>query len=210
MRIKICGITKPEQGIRIAELGATALGFICVKRSPRYITPEKIYEICQQLPASIDQIGVVANIEISEIDRLVAITGLTGVQLHGDETPEFCQKLRQVLPHNIEIIKAFRIKNVESLGAIETYLNSINTILLDAYHAQMLGGTGKTLYWQNLQTFKPNLPWILAGGLTPDNITQALAQLQCDGIDLSSGVETSPGDKDLAKIDRLFKRLFVK
>jgi phosphoribosylanthranilate isomerase len=207
MRIKICGITKPEQGIRIAELGATALGFICVERSPRYITPERIAEICQLLPASIDRIGVVANMEIYEIDRLVAMTGLSGIQLHGDETPEFCQKLRQVLPPNIEIIKAFRIKNVEFLGVIENYLNSIDTILLDAYDAQMLGGTGKTLCWQDLQTFKPSLPWILAGGLTPDNITQALAQLQCDGIDLSSGVEKAPGDKDLAKVDRLFKQL---
>ncbi len=207
MRIKICGITRSDQGTRIAQLGATALGFICVERSPRYVTPEQIYEICQQLPASIDKIGVFANSKSPQIDRIVAMTGLTGVQLHGNETPEFCRQLRQILPPNIELIKAFRVKTANSLDIIEAYFNYIDTILLDAYDPQLLGGTGKTLCWQDLQQFRPNLPWILAGGLTPDNVAEAISQLQCNGIDLSSGVERSPGNKDLARVEGLFKQL---
>jgi phosphoribosylanthranilate isomerase len=209
MRIKICGITQSYQATRIAELGATALGFICVQQSPRYVTPEQIYEICHELPAIVDRIGVVANAQLSEIDCLVSMTGLTGVQLHGDESPEFCRQLRQIMPLNIELIKAFRIKTRESLLTVNAYLDYIDTILLDAYDPQVLGGTGKTLYWQDLQQFRPNLPWILAGGLTPDNVTQALSQLDCDGIDLSSGVEKSPGDKDLDKVAKLFESLVI-
>ena len=132
---------------------------------------------------------------------------MTGVQLHGDETPEYCDRLRQLLPVEIELIKAFRIKSAASLADVEAYCYCIDTIHLDAYHPQMLGGTGKTLDWQDLQKFKPTLPWLLAGGLTPDNILEPLDRLSINGIDLSSGVERSPGDKDLAKVSQLFDKL---
>ncbi len=207
MRIKICGITQPQQGIHIAKLGATALGFICVPTSPRYINPEKIQEIRDILPTNIDAIAVFANAKILDIVEIVNCSGLTGVQLHGAESPDFCQELRSRLPDKIEIIKAFRIKTVASLKELDGYTDVVDTFLLDAYHPQMLGGTGKTLNWQDLQAFKPAKPWILAGGLTPDNIQDALSKLQPDGIDLSSGVERSPGDKDLAKVALLFSKL---
>ncbi|MGK7898383.1 MAG: phosphoribosylanthranilate isomerase [Xenococcus sp. (in: cyanobacteria)] len=207
MRIKICGITQPEQGQKIAQIGATALGFICVERSPRYVTPSQITEIINQLLIAIDTIGVFANAEISQIKEIVTETGLTGVQLHGSESKEFCQELRQILPNNIEIIKAFRIKTPESLAKTKLYTDYVDTLLLDAYHPKMLGGTGQTLNWQDLQQFSPTLPWMLAGGLHPDNILDALAQLTPDGIDLSSGVEKAPGDKDLDLVAKLFSTL---
>ena len=207
MRIKICGITKPEQGHKIAQIGATALGFICVKRSPRYVTPSQIREVINQLSIEIDTIGVFANAQLGEIEQIVTQTGLTGVQLHGSESREFCQQLRQILPNKIEIIKAFRIQTPESLAETELYTDYVDTLLLDAYHPQMLGGTGQTLNWQGLQQFSPTLPWMLAGGLNPDNILDALAQLTPDGIDLSSGVEKSPGDKDLDLVAKLFENL---
>jgi phosphoribosylanthranilate isomerase len=207
MRIKICGITQIQQGQEIAALGATTLGFICVKLSPRYVTPEQIKIIIQNLPAEIEKIGIFADHQPAEIASVVATANLTGVQLHGAESPNFCAQLRQIISSDIELIKAFRIKTAESLNDTEAYINYVDTLLLDAYHPQMLGGTGKTIDWQDLQQFNPTLPWMLAGGLTPDNVSDALSRLQPDGIDLSSGVERSPGDKDMFKVAQLFEQL---
>ncbi|WP_413174430.1 phosphoribosylanthranilate isomerase [Anabaena azotica] len=206
MRIKICGITEPHQSIAIASFGATALGFICVPTSPRYVTIEQIQAAVAKLPDKIDKIGVFANSNISEIQQTVIASNLTGVQLHGDESPEFCHQLRQSLPQ-VEIIKALRVRNLEQLETTANYIEYVDTLLLDAYHPQQLGGTGQTLDWQMLQAFSPNRPWFLAGGLTPDNIIDALNQLHPNGIDLSSGVELSPGNKDLNKVALLFQRL---
>jgi phosphoribosylanthranilate isomerase len=206
MRIKICGITKPEQGQAIAHLGATALGFICVQASPRYVSAVQIRAVGKELPPEVDRIGVFANATQEEICETVAVAALTGVQLHGIETTEFCHKLRQSLP-NVEIIKAFRIKTTEDLTQADAYGECADTLLLDAYHPQMLGGTGKTLDWATLEQFQPSCPWFLAGGLTPDNVLDALTQVYPSGIDLSSGVERSPGDKDLDRVAQLFEKL---
>ncbi|NLQ06260.1 phosphoribosylanthranilate isomerase [Cylindrospermopsis raciborskii] len=206
MRVKICGITQPQQSLAITQLGATALGFICVPSSPRYVSIEQINLATSHLPDHVDKIGVFANSTIFEITKVVSSSSLTGVQLHGDETPLFCEELRQVLP-NIELIKAFRVRSWEQLETTLNYSSCVDTFLLDAYHPQQLGGTGKTLDWQVLQSFRPNLPWFLAGGLTPDNLLTALTQIHPHGIDLSSGVERSPGDKDLDKVALLFSRI---
>ncbi|MBD0263138.1 MAG: phosphoribosylanthranilate isomerase [Tolypothrix sp. T3-bin4] len=209
MRVKICGITQPEQGKAIASSGATALGFICVPSSPRYVSAAQIRAVVTQLPENIDNIGVFANSTVDEIAQTVADSGLTGVQLHGDESTEFCYQIRQSLP-NVEIIKALRIRSLEDFDKAVTYTDTVNTLLLDAYHPQQLGGTGKTLDWNMLQQFSPSCPWFLAGGLTPDNIIEALNQVKPSGIDLSSGVERAPGDKDLDKVAQLFARLQAK
>jgi phosphoribosylanthranilate isomerase len=206
MRVKICGITQPQQSVAIATLGATALGFICVPTSPRYVTTAQIRAAVAQLPENIDKIGVFANTDISKINQTAIDSGLTGVQLHGDELPEFCDQLRQALPQ-VEIIKALRIRSLEHLEKADHYAQYVDTLLLDAYHPQQLGGTGQTLDWQMLQQFNPSCSWFLAGGLTPDNILTALSQVKPDGIDLSSGVEIKPGDKDLDKVALLFEKL---
>jgi len=207
MRVKICGITQPQQSLAIASLGATALGFICVPTSPRYVTIAQIQAAIAPLPENIDKIGVFANTTIAEISHIVKESGLTGVQLHGDETPEFCHQLRQSLPQ-VEIIKALRVRSIEHLQTTTDYTDYVDTLLLDAYHPQQLGGTGQTLDWQVLnQEFRPSRPWLLAGGLTPDNILTALNQINPNGIDLSSGVEHSPGNKDLEKVALLFHKL---
>jgi len=206
MRVKICGITKPDQGQAIAQNGATALGFICVPASPRYVTPKQIRSIIEALTISVDAIGVFANAAVAEICATVAEAGLNAIQLHGQESPEYCRQLAQVLPE-IERIKALRVKTPEDLQLGDRYVNCVDTLLLDAYHPQMLGGTGKTLDWETLADFHPPLPWFLAGGLTPENIVEALRRLHPDGIDLSSGVERSPGDKDLEKVALLFQQI---
>ncbi|MEH2114229.1 phosphoribosylanthranilate isomerase [Nostoc sp.] len=206
MRVKICGITQPQQSIAIASLGATALGFICVPTSPRYVTTSQIRAAVAELPANIDTIGVFANASISEIIQIVADSGLTGVQLHGDESASFCDQVRQALP-NVEIIKALRIRSLEHLETAANYTKYVDALLLDAYHPQQLGGTGKTLDWTMLKQFSSSCPWFLAGGLTADNIVEALNQVNPSGIDLSSGVERTPGDKDLDKVAKLFEKL---
>ena len=183
------------------------MGFICVERSPRYVTPERIKDIVALLPQETSKIGVFANQSLEAVVKIASEAHLTGIQLHGDESVDFCQSLRQLVAPDIELIKAFRIKTAASLAATNAYKNCVDTFLLDAYHPQMLGGTGHTLDWQELKQFEPALPWLLAGGLNPGNISKALAELSPDGIDLSSGVERSPGDKDLELVAQLFTNL---
>ncbi|MBD2778571.1 phosphoribosylanthranilate isomerase [Iningainema tapete] len=209
MRVKICGITQPQQGVAIASLGATALGFICVPATKRYVNVAQIRAVVEQLPQQVHKIGVFANSTIEEITQIVVESGLTGVQLHADESKEFAVQLRQMLP-NVEIIKALRISSAEDLEEARAYTSSVDTLLLDAYHPNQLGGTGKTLDWKMLEQFNPDCPWMLAGGLNPDNVVQALSQVKPSGIDLSSGVERAPGDKDLDKVAKLFERLATK
>lgn len=201
MRIKICGLTQLDQAVAIASMGASVLGFICVKQSPRYVTPDVIETITQELPP-IDRFGVFANASLEDIQQTKGY--LTGIQLHGQESPADCQKIRIALPE-MELIKALRIRNSQDLVQIKEYAPYVDTFLLDAYHPQQLGGTGHTLDWETLKSFRPEKPWFLAGGLRPDNVTQALSMLTPDGIDLSSGVENAPGDKDLQKVDQLIK-----
>lgn len=209
MRIKICGITQPEQGEAIASFGATALGFICVPDTPRYVTRAQIKSVVEHLPVNVDRIGVFANSSLQEISQTVMAVGLTGVQLHGDESPEFCFCLRQALP-TVELIKALRVRNLQSLEQVPVYIDHVDTLLLDAYHPQQLGGTGQTLDWDNLRQVQLNCSWFLSGGLTPNNVLDALNYLHPSGIDLSSGVERTPGDKDLAKVKQLFEHLKAK
>lgn len=206
MRIKICGITTIEQGAQIARMGATDLGFICVPSSPRRLSLTQLEPIVAGLAGNVNTVGVFADFSVATISHVVALTNLDSVQLHGTESVEFCQELRQALPDK-EIIKAWRVRSSSDLELIQTYSEVVDSLLLDAYHPDALGGTGQTLDWQQLSAFKPAIPWLLAGGLTPDNICTALSQLHPDGIDLSSGVEISPGDKNLDLVDRLFANL---
>jgi phosphoribosylanthranilate isomerase len=206
MRIKICGIKDPEQGRFIVNSGATALGFVCVPKSPRFINAAQINSVVELIPSSIDIIGVFANTSMENIQDIAINSGLTGIQLHGDESVEFCRNIRELLP-DLEIIKALRIRDIFDLQNISVYQNYVDTVLLDAYHPKQLGGTGKTIDWKILRRLDPGIPWFLAGGLTPNNIIEALKYLKPNGIDLSSGVENSPGDKDLIKVAQLFEQL---
>jgi phosphoribosylanthranilate isomerase len=206
MRIKICGITTVEQGIAIAQMGATDLGFICVPSSPRYLNLTKLQPLVVALGSVANTVGVFADFSVMTIAHVVGLTELNTVQLHGNESIEFCQELRAALPET-EIIKAWRVRSSEDLDKIAAYSDVVDGLLLDAYHPDALGGTGQTLDWEQLSAFNPPIPWLLAGGLTPDNICTALSQLDPDGIDLSSGVEVSPGHKDLALVKRLFANL---
>jgi phosphoribosylanthranilate isomerase len=204
MYVKICGITKSEQALAIAEMGIDALGFICVPNTPRYVDPDRIRLITNLLPASVDRVGVFLDASMAEICQVVESTGLNCVQLHGNESPEFCAVFRSTIP-NVKLIKALRIRSQASLAQVEDYYTWIDAILLDAYDPKLAGGTGKTINWETLSDFQPNCPWWLAGGLSPENVAIALQHLQPDGIDVSSGVEISPGNKDSDRVRQLLK-----
>jgi phosphoribosylanthranilate isomerase len=206
LRLKICGITSLAAGREIASMGATDLGFICVAASPRYVPLANLAILVPSLQSIINCVGVFADAELEEVIAVVTAAGFGSIQLHGQESIAYCQALGERLPDR-EIIKAWRVRGPADLELVGTYAGVVDALLLDAYHPQALGGTGQTLDWQALQNFRPPLPWLLAGGLNPENVSTALSQLQPDGIDLSSGVEVSPGQKDLTKIDQLFENL---
>jgi phosphoribosylanthranilate isomerase len=208
MRIKICGITRLDQARSILDLGISTIGFICVESSPRFIDPSMIGHIIENLAQEKSYVGVFANSCLKTIVKTVELGQLNAVQLHGQEDPQFCQHIKDQLPE-IELIKAFRIKDRNTLENFKIYYDLVDTLLLDAYHPQLLGGSGQTIDWQTLQDFTPPIPWLLAGGLNCENVTRALNQLKPDGIDLSSGVENSPGDKNLAKIRELLENLKI-
>lgn len=209
LRVKICGITQADQAIAITDLGIGTLGFICVRKSPRWIEPEAIGAIAHGLkthsPAT-RRIGVFAQAELPMLLHTVEIGQLTGVQLHGDESLEFAQQVRAALP-NVELIKAVRVRDGGDLALAERFAGTVDALLLDAYHPTQLGGTGHQIDWEILRQFRPAVPWLLAGGLNPENITEALDLLKPGGIDLSSGVEHLPGDKDLARVKKLCHNL---
>ncbi len=199
--IKICGITQTAQAHAIARMGVHALGFICVLSSPRYVDSEQIRLITYQLPHYIDRIGVFMDASFNEICATVEQSGLNGIQLHGSESPHLCHRLREQFPQ-IKLVKAFRLQNAEALTQTAFYENWVDAILLDAYDPHQGGGTGKLINWSILEGFRPKCPWWLAGGLSPDNVQRAIAQIHPQGLDISSGVEISPGNKDLNKVQR--------
>jgi phosphoribosylanthranilate isomerase len=202
MYVKICGITKPDQALEIVKMGIDALGFICVPNTPRYVAPAQIRLITDILPAHIDRVGVFLDATMPEICQVVQTTGLNCVQLHGDELPGFCRALKSTIP-NIKLIKALRIRAKETLEQVDDYCTWVDVILLDAYDPKLAGGTGKTINWEILSDFRPNCSWWLAGGLSPDNVAISLQHLHPDGIDVSSGVEISPGNKDSDRVRQL-------
>ena len=203
IKIKICGITRKEDTLLAAELGAWAVGFIFVKNTPRYISPEKVAEIIKELPQNLIKIGVFADESIEEIKSIAIQTGITKIQLHGEESPDFCENLAKLTGK--EIIKAIKVKSDEDLQLITQYKDKVSFVLLDSYCENQLGGTGKTFDWEIAKKAKEyGIPIILAGGLNPDNIKQAYEAVKPYAFDISSGVEISKGVKDNEKLRKLF------
>jgi phosphoribosylanthranilate isomerase len=196
----------PEQAQAIARLGVHGLGFICVPGTVRYVDDVRLHGIIAQLPPFVERVGVFADASVETIYQTVTTTGLSALQLHGKESPEFCATLAQRLP-GITLIKAIRIQGVEDLDQCQPYRGYVQAVLIDAYHPDQLGGTGRTIAWESLKDFRPGLPWILAGGLKPENLDEALSAIQPDAIDLSSGVENRPGDKDLGRVAQVVRIL---
>jgi phosphoribosylanthranilate isomerase len=203
-RIKICGLTQPDQAYAIAQMGVHALGFIGVSSSPRFVTPGQLMVIVKHLPPFTERVVVLADPTDEEIEQYSIHARVSTIQLHGAESPERCAQIQIRFPW-LRLIKAFRVRCTDDLTKTEAYPAVVDSYLLDAYHPDQLGGTGLTLDWEELVAYKPSRPWILAGGLTPDNIHLALSRLTPPAIDLSSGVEDSPGQKNLQSVRNLIQ-----
>lgn len=192
VRIKICGITRLEDAQAASELGVDALGFVFYGKSPRYIEPAKAAAIIRQLPDSISAVGLFVNPTQQQIDEVLKDCPLDIIQLHGDESADFCRA--QTLP----VMKAIAVSCADDLVRATSYGCAV---LLDAKApASVFGGTGKSFDWSLLHDFAHPYPLILAGGLNPGNVAEALAVRQWFAVDVSSGVETSPGLKDAGKM----------
>lgn len=198
-KIKICGITNVDDALAAVELGADALGFIFYAKSPRSITVAKAADICNALPPFVAKVGVFVDELEYEIEKALQDCLLTVLQFHGEEPPGFCQKFAA------KSIKAIRVKDESSLHAAAEY--DVDALLLDTYTDGQQGGTGRAFDWSLAVQARKMLtpPIILSGGLTPENVSAAIRQVQPYGVDVSSGVESSPGRKDREKLRRFFE-----
>ena len=202
IKVKVCGLTRLEDALFAASLGAHAVGFIFYPKSPRFVSPERAAEISRRLPPFVLRVGVFVNEEPWRIREIQKRVGLDLVQLHGDEPPHFCA---QFFPR---VIKAFRIREERDLDKIPPYRGKISAILLDTYVKGLAGGTGRTFDWAIARRAKAfGLPVILAGGIGPENAARALEEVSPYGLDVNSGVECSPGRKHPALLRLLFARL---
>jgi phosphoribosylanthranilate isomerase len=194
--IKICGITRIEDALCAAESGADAVGFIFHEASPRYIAPERAKEIIAALPAGIATVGVFVNREAEEVAQTVEDCGIDLIQLHGDESPEYC---RRFPPERV--IKAVFLRTPEDLRALDAY--DVRAFLADFREAGRYGGTGKRADWGLAARLEKTHPLILAGGLCIENIGEALAAVAPGAVDINSGCERTPGIKDHERIKRI-------
>ena len=190
MKIKICGITNRGDAREAVRLGADMLGFVFYKRSPRYVRVKEAKAIIDGLPERVKKVGVFVNEEKRVVLDSARQCGLNMVQLHGDETPEYCAFLRE----RLTVAKAFRIKDEKDLAYVNTY--DVDFFLLDSSVKGKKGGTGHTFDWGVAKGFKFARPVILSGGLTPKNVVRAIKKIAPYGVDVSTGVEKAPGEKD--------------
>ncbi len=198
--VKVCGITNLADALLSVEAGADALGFNFYRRSPRYIEPDAVREIIEQLPATVLCVGVFVNeAEPLEVARLADASGVRAIQLHGDEPPDYCRLLKDRY-----VIKALRAGADFSPERVMEY--ETQAILLDAFSAATYGGTGRTVDWSLARRTRELTPRLfLAGGLTPENIAEAIAAVSPYAVDACSGLESAPGRKDAARV-----RAFIK
>ncbi|HVI93953.1 MAG TPA: phosphoribosylanthranilate isomerase [Anaeromyxobacter sp.] len=196
MKVKICGITRLEDALEAARLGADALGFNFWPGSKRYVAPADARAIVRRLPPFVTAVGVFVDAPREEILRAVAASGIQVAQLHGDEPPELCASLP------LPVVKALRIANAHALAALAAY--EVSGFLLDAPSAGY-GGSGKTFDWSLATEAAAVVPVMLAGGLTPENVAEAIRAVRPWGVDVASGVERAPGVKDLAKLRRFIE-----
>jgi phosphoribosylanthranilate isomerase len=191
--VKICGITNAADGIAAAQSGADILGFVFCEASPRFITVEAAAEIIRQLPPFVVKAGVFVDAPSDLVVHAIGACGLNLLQFHGIETPEYCAQF------GLMSMKAFRIRDKVSLEHLKEY--STEAWLLDSYAPDRVGGTGEKFNWDLArEATSLGRPIFLAGGLTPMNVTQAIEQVRPYGVDVSSGVEATPGKKDPAKV----------
>lgn len=191
--IKICGLTRLADALAAAQCGADALGFIFYPRSPRYLSPEKARELIRHLPAELVRVGVFVNEAPEKIREIQEFCGLDLLQFHGDESPEDCRRF----PASRQI-RALSLRGEEDLPLLERY--PCRAFLLDNREGSLYGGTGRRSNWELAVRIRERFPLILAGGLNPENVVEAVQSVLPQAVDINSGVESAPGIKDPVKI----------
>ena len=193
VKVKICGLTNLPDAAAATNAGADLLGFVFAPASPRCVTLATVADIARQLPAHVVKVGVFVNPPAELVRQAVGECGLGWLQFHGEETPEFCTRF------GLSSVKAFRVRDECSLQALKDY--PTDAWLLDAYDEKQSGGTGRTFNWElAVAAQKFGRPIFLAGGLTPANVAEAVRRVRPFAVDVSSGVESSPGRKDHTKV----------
>jgi len=193
VKVKICGVTNFADALAAVDAGADALGFMFYAPSPRCVTHERASEIIRELPPFVAKVGVFVNPTENEVRQAITECALDTLQFHGEEPPEFCRRF------GLKVIKAFRIRDAESLRATAAY--PAEAWLLDSYVAGQLGGTGARFNWDlATEAARVHRSVILAGGITPENAAEAVRKVRPYGLDVSSGVESAPGKKDAVKV----------
>ena len=196
--VKICGITRVEDALDAAALGASAVGLVFWPASPRAIDPVSARAIVEALPPLVTPVGVFVDQPEAEVDRIANEVRLGAVQLHGRETPEFCARVRR------PVIKSFGVDASFDETALEPYPAGV-TVLLDAKDDDRRGGTGRRGDWTIAARVATKRRIVLAGGVNAQNVEEAIRMVQPFAIDVSSGVERAPGVKDRAKLQALFE-----
>jgi len=196
--IKICGITNLDDALAAAKAGADALGFIFYSKSPRCVSPRQARGIISELPRTVAKVGVFVNDDPERIEEIAGTCGLDLIQLHGDETPDYCRRFPASM-----LIKAFSPRSAADLKRLDDY--SVQAILVDAFAPGLYGGTGKTSNWELARAIGERGLLILSGGLNSGNIREAIAAVSPDAVDINSGVESAPGRKDHYKITEIIE-----
>lgn len=200
-RVKICGIVDPGDARAAVASGADALGFVFHRPSARYVSPERAAEIIAGLPAFVDAVGVVVDLEPPELDNIARVSGIGYFQFHGSEDPRTCEAA------GLPFLKALRVKSDTDIAAGAEPYGGARGLLLDAFVEDVPGGTGSTFDWSRVPADLP-APVFLAGGLDAGNVAGALRAVRPYGVDVSSGVERSPGAKDPAKITNFLRSVW--
>jgi phosphoribosylanthranilate isomerase len=194
-QVKICGLTRVQQALQCADLGADAIGFVFYPKSPRHLTDDQAKKICMALPERVKKVGVFVNESFSSIMNHVERCHLSIAQLHGQESPEL---VRRLCNQNIQVIKAFFIDGNPSLKDAENYPAS--AFLVECAQGKLPGGNALQWNWDQAKSFGEKHPLIIAGGLSPENVSHAIKVSSPHAVDVSSGVESSPGNKDIDKV----------
>lgn len=197
VQVKICGITNLEDALCAADCGADALGFIFYQPSARYIAPAEALRIIRELPDHIARVGVFVNEDAKVVARIAELCQLDFIQLHGDETVEYCSSFAPE-----KIIKAVELYSEDDLSAVSRY--NVAAILTDSRAPGLYGGTGEKSNWDLALQMKSKKTLILSGGLNEDNVAEALEKVAPHALDINSGVEIKPGKKDQQKLSRIF------
>lgn len=200
-KIKICGITNKIDAVAATELCVDSLGFVFYDKSKRYVTPPMAEDIINELPAGMAKVGVFVNETKENVIKIAEDTLLDTLQFHGDEPPEYCRSFSP----KYKVIKAFRLKDKSDLKKVNDY--DTDYYLFDTYESGSAGGTGKRFDWSILKDFEILKPMILSGGLDPENVARAIKEVAPYGVDVSSGVESAPGKKDMKLLKRFVENV---